>query len=71
MGSQWCNRLSQEEEGIPDEGDTEGSGRAMNAMTVKVLSGFALFFLVVALTLVALMLVVPLVTPELTPSGYY
>ena len=28
-------------------------------MTVKVLSGFALFFLVVALTLVALMLLAP------------
>ena len=45
--------------------------KAMNTMTVNFLMCFALFVLVVALTLVALMLVVPLVTPELTPSGYY
>jgi hypothetical protein len=45
--------------------------KAMNTTTVNFLMCFALFVLVVALTLVALMLVVPLVTPELTPSGYY
>jgi hypothetical protein len=43
----------------------------MNTTTVNFLLCFALFVLVVALTLVALMLVVPLVTPEQMPSGYY
>jgi hypothetical protein len=56
VGSQWCTRLSQEEEGGPDEGGTEGSCRAVNAKAVKVLAGVVL---VVALLLVALMLVVP------------
>ena len=45
--------------------------KAMNTTPVNFLLCLALFVLVVALTLVALMLVVPLVTPELTPSGYY
>src|SRR5215208_325681 len=56
VGSQWCNRLPQEEDGGPDEGDSEGSCRAMNTTAVKVLAGVVL---VVALLLVALVLVVP------------
>jgi hypothetical protein len=56
VGSQWCTRLSQEEEGGPDEGGTEGSCRAVNTKAVKVLAGVVL---VVALVLVALVLVVP------------
>jgi hypothetical protein len=55
VGSQWCNRLPQEEGGR-DEGGTEGSCRAMNSMAVKVLTGVVL---VVALVLVALVLLVP------------
>jgi hypothetical protein len=43
----------------------------MNTTTVKVLTCFALLVLVVALTLVALMLLVPVVTPGLPNSGYY
>ena len=56
MGSQWCNRLPQEEEGGPDEGGIEGPCRAMNTTAVKVLTGVVV---VVALLLVALVLVVP------------
>ena len=56
MGSQWCNRLLQEEEGGPDEGGTEGACKAMNTTAVKVLTGVVL---VVALILVALVLLVP------------
>jgi hypothetical protein len=43
----------------------------MNTTTVKVLTCFALFVLVVALTLVALMLLVPVATHGLPNSGYY
>jgi hypothetical protein len=43
----------------------------MNRTTVEVLTCFALFVLVIALTLVALMLVVPAVTDGLPYSGYY
>jgi len=46
----------EEEEGGPDEGDSEGSCRAMNTTAVKVLTGIVL---VVALMLVALVLLVP------------
>ena len=46
----------EEAEGGPNEGDIEGSCRAMNTMAVKVLTGFVL---VVALMLVALMLLSP------------
>jgi hypothetical protein len=56
VGSQWCNRLPQEEEGVPDEGGTERSCKAMNTTAVKVLTGVVL---VVALILVALVLLVP------------
>ena len=56
MGSQWCNRLPQEEEGAPDEGGTEGSCKAMNTTALKVLTGVVL---VIALLLVALVLLVP------------
>ena len=56
MGSQWCTRLPQEDEGGPDEGGTEGSWGTMNTTAVKVLTGVAL---VVALVLVALVLLVP------------
>src|SRR5215212_5444679 len=56
VGSQWCNRLPQEEDGGPDEGDSEGSCRAMNTTALKVLTGVVV---VVALMLVALMLLVP------------
>src|SRR5215208_5217870 len=56
VGSQWCNRLPQEEEGGPDEGGTEGSWRAMSTTTLKVFTGVVL---VVALMLVALVLLVP------------
>ena len=57
--------------GVLDEGDSQGWCKAMNTTTVNVLACIALFVLVVALTLGALMLVVPLVTHELTYSGYY
>jgi hypothetical protein len=43
----------------------------MNRTTVEVLTCFALFVLVIALTLVALMLVVPAFTDGLLHSGYY
>ena len=56
VGSQWCNRLSNEEEGGSDEGGTEGSCRAMNSMAVRVLAGVVLAG---ALILVALVLLVP------------
>jgi hypothetical protein len=48
--------VPQEQEGGPDEGCTEGSWRAMNTTTLKVLTGVVL---VVALMLVALVLLVP------------
>jgi hypothetical protein len=56
MESQWCNRLSQEGDGGPDESGAEGLCRAMNSMAVRVLTGFVLF---VALMLFALVLAVP------------
>jgi hypothetical protein len=43
----------------------------MNTTAVNVLTCFALLVLVAALTLGVLMLVVPLVTHELTYPGYY
>jgi hypothetical protein len=43
----------------------------MNTTTIKVLTCFALLALVVALTLVALMLAVPVLTHEPTHSAYY
>jgi hypothetical protein len=43
----------------------------MNTTTVKVLVCFALLMLVVALTLVALMLLIPVATHGLPNSGYY
>ena len=43
----------------------------MNTTRANFLVCLALFVLVVALTIGALMLVVPWFTPELTPSGYY
>ncbi len=52
-------------------GTRNGRCKAMNPTTVNFLICLALFVLVVALTLGALMLVVPLVSHELTPSGYY
>jgi hypothetical protein len=60
-----------EKEGAPNEGYSEGLGKAMNTTTVKVLTCFALFVVVIALTLVALMLVVPAFTDGLPYSGYY
>ena len=45
--------------------------KAMNTTRANFLVCFALFVLVVALTIGALMLVVPWFTHELTPSGYY
>jgi hypothetical protein len=56
VGSQWCNRLPQEDEGGPDEDGTEGSCGSMNTRAVKVLAGVVL---VLALMLVALVLLVP------------
>jgi hypothetical protein len=55
VGSQWYNRLLQEEGG-PDEGGTERSRKAMNTTALKVLMGVVL---VIALLLVALVLLVP------------
>jgi hypothetical protein len=43
----------------------------MNTTRANFLLCFALFVLVVALTIGALMLLVPWFTYELTPSGYY
>jgi hypothetical protein len=43
----------------------------MNTTTVKVLTCLALFVVVIALALVALMLMVPAATEGLTYSGYY
>ena len=71
MGSRGCNWRSQEEEGAPNEGYSDGLCKAMNRTMVEVLTCFALFVLVIALTLVALMLVVPAVTDGLPHSGYY
>jgi hypothetical protein len=51
--------------------DIEGWSKAMNTTTIKVLTCFALLALVVALTLVALMLAVPVLTHEPTHSAYY
>jgi hypothetical protein len=50
MGSQWCNRLSRRK---------KEKVALKKAMPVKVLWGFALVFLAVALMAVALMLLAP------------
>jgi hypothetical protein len=71
VGSRGCNRRPQEEEGAPNEGYSEGLCKAMNTTTVKVLTCLALFVVVIALALVALMLMVPAATEGLTYSGYY
>ncbi len=51
--------VPQEGEGGPDERHGEGACRTMSTMAGNVLRGLALFVLVVALMLVALVLLVP------------
>jgi hypothetical protein len=51
--------VPQEGEGGPDERHRKGACRAMSTMAGNVLRGMALFVLVVALMLVALVLLIP------------